>query len=75
MACFFSDVLGKEKRQVSFLFFVREVSVPPILGTKLPFFNLRSKEQEHKKLSVLGANLHWYTCSLYAKTLAKVITS
>lgn len=49
--------------------------MPPILGTKLPFFNLRNKEQEHKKLSLLGANLHWYRCSLYAKTLAKVISS
>ena len=49
--------------------------MPPILGTKLPFFNLRSKEQRHKKLSLLGASLHWYRCSLYAKTLAKVIFS
>lgn len=63
------------KDRCLFYSFVGEVPVPPILGTKLPFFNLRNKEQEHKKLSLLGANLHWYRCSLYAKTLAKVISS
>jgi len=54
---FFLMFQAKSKDRYLFYSFVGEVVVPPTLCTRLPFFNLRIKEQPPKKLSLFGVNL------------------